>query len=137
MTRVDEPKLIVFFDGVCNLCNGTVQFLIRKDKNQLLTFCSLQSERGAEAMKQAGNKSASPKSIILKAGGKYYTKSTAVLKIAQALGGKWKLLYPAILIPRPVRDLAYDLVAKNRYRWFGRSETCMVPDPSLATRFLS
>ncbi len=137
MTRVDEQQTIVFFDGVCNLCNGTVQFLIRNDKSKLLTFCSLQSERGAEVMKQVSKQGGTPKSIILLAGNRYYTKSTAVLKIAQKLGGRWALLYPFILIPGPLRDLVYDLVAKNRYRWFGRSETCMVPDPSLAARFLS
>ncbi|MBE2288491.1 MAG: thiol-disulfide oxidoreductase DCC family protein [Chitinophagaceae bacterium] len=137
MTRVDEPQLIVFFDGVCNLCNSSVQFLIRKDKDLLLTFCSLQSERGAEAMKQVAKQAGVPKSIILLAGDRYYTKSTAVLKIARTLGGKWALLYPFILIPRALRDLVYDLIARNRYRWFGRSETCMVPDRSVAARFLS
>jgi predicted DCC family thiol-disulfide oxidoreductase YuxK len=122
---------------VCNLCNGTVQFLIRNDRKQLLTFCSLQSEKGGEAMKKAGGKADTPKSIILQAGDKYYTKSTAVLKIARTLGGKWTLLYPLIAIPRPLRDMAYNLIARNRYRWFGRSATCMVPDRSVATRFLS
>ncbi len=88
-------------------------------------------------MKQVAKQAGTPKSIILLAGNRYYTKSTAVLKIAQKLGGRWALLYPFILIPGPLRDLVYDLVAKNRYRWFGRSETCMVPAPSLAARFLS
>ncbi|MBL7690761.1 MAG: DUF393 domain-containing protein [Flavipsychrobacter sp.] len=137
MTRVDEPHLIVFFDGVCNLCNRTVQILIRNDKAQQLTFCSLQSGRGAAVMKKVENTAATPKSIILKAGDKYYTKSTAVLKIARILGGAWALLYPLVLIPRPLRDVVYDLIARNRYRWFGRSGTCMMPDHTVAARFLS
>lgn len=136
MTGAEETQLIVFFDGVCNLCNRTVQFLIRNDRKHLLTFCSLQSEKGAEATKKAEGQADSPKSIIFQSGNNYYTRSTAVLKIVQTLGGKWALLYPLILIPRPVRDLFYNLIARNRYRWFGRSATCMVPDHSVAARFL-
>lgn len=137
MTQVEEPRLIVFFDGMCNLCNGTVQLLIRNDRKQQLKFCSLQSEKGTEAIKKAEGQADTPKSIIFQVGDKYYTKSTAVLKIARTLDGKWALLYPLVVIPRPVRDLVYDLIARNRYRWFGRSETCMMPDHSVATRFLS
>ena len=135
---MENTHPIVFFDGVCNLCNGTVNFLIRNDKKQLFRFCPLQSERGNSVKKSLEkNGSAAPESIILQTADGYYTKSTAVLKIVRLLGGRWVLLYPFILIPRPIRDGVYDVISKKRYQWFGRSATCMLPDKALVDRFLS
>lgn len=139
---------LVLFDGVCNLCNGFVRFLLRHDRRGRLTFGSLQSEsarrllsRQAEAV--AGRPAADPStdtdpltSIVYVRHGQYYTRSTAVLRILGDLGGGWRLFGILRLIPRPVRDAIYGWIARNRYRWAGKRERCMIPDPALETRFL-
>lgn len=129
---------VLFFDGVCNLCNGAVQFIIRHDKAGRIRFASLQSAVGQEAAaavrKQHGMV---PDSLIFLEQGQYFVLSDAALRVAAYLDGGWRLLRRLRAIPRPVRDAVYRFVARNRYRWFGKRESCMMPAPGLMSRFLN
>lgn len=127
--------MIVFFDGVCNLCTQSVQFIIERDKKNIFRFSSLQSEFAKHTLKLP-NLGEIPQSLILLKENKTYTKSTAALLIAKELKGAWPLLTVLLLVPPIIRNLVYDWIAKNRYTWFGRSEQCMVPTPSLQQRFI-
>ena len=127
---------LVLFDGVCNLCNGSVQFIIRHDPRARFRFASLQSPVGEKMLGELGIDRRVLDSIILVADGRWYSESAAALRIAQGLGGAWKLLGIFRLIPRPLRDAAYRLVARNHYRWFGKTEACWLPTPELKARFL-
>lgn len=128
-------KLIVLFDGVCNLCNNTVQFIIRRDPNAHFQFASLQSPQAQKFL--AGRHLQSyMESILLVEDSKIYTASAAALRIARHLSGFWPLFYIFIIVPRPIRDWVYSIIARNRYRWFGRRDECMVPTPNLRGRFL-
>ncbi len=126
---------IVMFDGVCNLCNGAVRFIIHYDPHARFLFTALQSEPGAE-MQRGFNIPEDVDSIILIEGEHVYTHSTAALRIARGLVGLWPLLYVLILVPRPIRDVVYRFIARNRYRWFGKKDVCMIPTPALKARFL-
>ncbi len=131
----DRP--VLYFDGMCNLCNGTVQFIIKHDKQKAFLFASLQSEQGQAAIANISSSTAeAPDSVILYDKGKYYTRSAAALNIAKRLDGLWPLLYAGIVLPRFIRDSIYNLVAKNRYKWFGKRNECMIPTPELKERFL-
>lgn len=133
----DSNKPVLFFDGVCNLCNGFVQKIIRNDKKGLFMFSSLQSDTGAAMLEYIGQQGApAPDSLILLHEGKYYTRSDAALMTAKLLGGAWKLFLVGYIAPRPIRDRIYDLVARNRYKWFGKQDNCMIPTPELKARFL-
>jgi predicted DCC family thiol-disulfide oxidoreductase YuxK len=137
MAVVDDAHAIVLFDGVCNLCNGSVNFIIDHDTRDRFRFASLQSERGATLLREHGRAVASPpESIVLVENGRVFDRSTAALRIARHLRGAWKLLYAFVVVPRPLRDLVYRFIASHRYRWFGRSEMCRVPSPELKARFL-
>ena len=127
-------KQIVFFDGVCNLCNSSVQFIIKNDKKQKFLFASLQSDFADENLSPEYTKSLH--SIVLKKGSQVKTKSSAVLRIARGLPGLWPLVSIFLLVPKFIRDFFYDLVAKNRYRWFGKKDHCMLPSPDLISRFV-
>lgn len=127
---------IILFDGVCNLCNGAVQFVIRNDKNKQFRFAALQSEAGAELSKKYGLPSNSMKTFVLIANDKCYTRSTAALRVGKMLGGVLSLSYVFIIVPPVIRDGIYNFIAKNRYRWFGEKESCMIPTPDLRERFL-
>jgi len=127
----------LFFDGVCNLCNRTVQLVLKHDKKRTFRFCTLQSEAGKAAILAAGARSGTPNSVILFANDRYYLKSAAALKTAQLLGGAWSLLYAFMIVPAFIRDRIYDIVARNRYKWFGKRESCMLPTPETAGRFIS
>jgi len=131
----------ILFDGVCNLCHGFVQFVIRHDAAGRFRFASLQSAAGQALLAAAGQPhlaapSADPDSVVLVAGGRVYTHSAAVLRIAGHLGGAWRLAAVGWLVPRAWRDALYRYVARNRYRWFGRQESCLLPTPALRARFL-
>lgn len=125
----------VLFDGVCNFCNGWVRFIIERDPKQYFRFASLQSETASSLLRKHSIK-VSLDSIVLLEGEKYYTESTAILRICKQLKGFWKGLYVLILVPKPIRDAVYRWFAKNRYRFFGRQESCMVPTPEIRERFL-
>ena len=128
---------IILFDGVCNLCNGAVQYVIKRDRKGIFKFASLQSETGRAMLVQSGLPENQLKSFVYIHGNRFYTQSTAALKVAKQLKGPVQLLYRFIIIPRWIRDLVYDLVAKNRYRLLGRKDACMVPTPELKERFYS
>jgi predicted DCC family thiol-disulfide oxidoreductase YuxK len=132
---MDQP--IVLFDGVCNLCNGAVQFIIRHDKKNIFMFASLQSEVGRKILEQYNFPLDELNSFILIENNKAYTRSTGALRVAKKLNGLWPLLYGFIIIPKFIRDSIYNWVAGNRYKWFGKKDACMIPTPELKARFLS
>jgi predicted DCC family thiol-disulfide oxidoreductase YuxK len=137
----DTAPPTILFDGVCNLCNGFVQFVIRHDATGKFRFAALQSAAGQALLAAHGQQSltsgaAGPDSVVLVAGGRVYTHSAAVLRIAGHLGGIWRVVLVGWLLPRPWRDGLYRYVARHRYRWFGRQESCWLPTPALRARFL-
>jgi predicted DCC family thiol-disulfide oxidoreductase YuxK len=127
---------IVLFDGVCNLCNGSVLFLIKKDKKNLLRFASLQSSVGQEILQKFNLPTTEFNSFVLVANERVYLRSSAALKAASYLGGSWLFFQIFWIVPKFVRDLVYDFIAKNRYKWFGKKSECMMPTPELKARFL-
>ncbi len=127
---------LVLFDGVCNLCNASVQFLLRQDTAEKFLFASLQSNTGQKTLAQYGLDSATIQSVVLIHHDQAYTKSSAALRLAWILGGVWSLAYIFIIVPKFLRDAVYDVVARNRYRWFGKSDTCWLPTAALKARFL-
>lgn len=132
-----DDKVIILFDGVCNLCNGAVNWLIARDKKDLFRFVSLQSGLGQKITHHIGVDTSRIDSIIFyQPGLAYYYKSDAALKTASLLGFPWSLWGVFRVLPRPLRDTLYDWVARNRYRWFGRKEQCRVPTPELRGKFL-
>lgn len=133
--KTGEPP-IVLFDGVCNLCSHSVQFMIQRDPKARLRFTSLQSETGQRLQAEHGIDSASLDSMLLVEGGRLYRESDAALRMARHLKGAWPLLGAFRIVPRPLRDLVYRFIARNRYRWFGKTEACWLPTPELRARFL-
>jgi predicted DCC family thiol-disulfide oxidoreductase YuxK len=133
---------VILFDGVCNLCNRSIQFVIRHDPDAQFQFAPLQSEVAHRLLRSVGDASevdsrpAIPDSFILLDEGRVFKRSTAALRIVRQLRSPWRLLYALTIVPRPLRDWLYDRIAQNRYRWFGRRDTCMVPTPQLRARFL-
>ncbi|MEM7009481.1 MAG: thiol-disulfide oxidoreductase DCC family protein [Thermodesulfobacteriota bacterium] len=127
---------VILFDGVCNLCTGSVNFIIQRDPKAVYRFASLQSETGKALMSEFNLANEDFDSLILFENGKSYIKSTAVIKISRHLSGLWPLFRLLIAIPKPIRDYFYDIVAKNRYKWFGKKQTCMVPSADIEMRFL-
>ncbi|WP_432353450.1 thiol-disulfide oxidoreductase DCC family protein [Sporosarcina sp. A2] len=129
-------KRTVLFDGECNFCDASVQFIIKRDPYEYFQFASLQSETG----QQLSRDFAIPEdvdSLVVIENGKAYTKSSGALHIAKKLDGLWHLAFLFILIPSPIRDGVYDLVARNRYKWFGKKEeACMLPTPAERKRFI-
>ncbi|OME90125.1 MULTISPECIES: thiol-disulfide oxidoreductase DCC family protein [Paenibacillus] len=136
-TENHEEYAIVLIDGVCHLCQGLTQFIIKRDPGGAFRFASLQSEIGQELLRQGGLSGDTTETMVLIEQGKYYTRSTGALRIARRLRFPWMLSYILILIPPFLRNLVYRWVAKNRYRWFGQSTECMVPTPEIRRRFLS
>ena len=127
---------IVLFDGVCNFCNGAVNFIIRHDTSGRFTFAPLQSEVG-ERLKREYAIPPDTDSLVLVENGRAYTHSTGALRIAKELGGFWQLAFFFIVIPTPIRDWVYKFIAKNRYNWFGKKDVCMIPTPEVRERFLT
>ncbi len=128
-------KSIILFDGVCNLCSGAVQFILKRDHKKQFVFASLQSEIGQQLLSKY-KVNTSVETIILLQDNKWFSQSTAALEIARKLSGAWPCLYAFIIIPRFVRDGVYDWISRNRYRFFGKKETCMIPSPEWKNRFL-
>ena len=127
---------IVLFDGVCHLCTSTVQGIIKRDPHGYFTFAPLQSEVGRTLLAKHGLQPDALDTFVLVEGSRCFTRSDAALKVAQHLSGGWALLRVLSLIPKPMRDWGYTVIARNRYRWFGRRETCMVPSRDILDRFL-
>lgn len=130
-------KKIILFDGVCNLCNSSVQFVIQHDKKDVFRFVALQSELGQEILKHIGVNPKNIDSIILyDPGVAYYYKSKAALEIAKNLGGFWHFGTIFRIIPTGISNQLYDYIAKNRYKWYGKKESCMIPTAELKSKFL-
>ena len=131
-----SEKYIVVFDGVCHLCNGFVNFLLKRDKNDRLRFGLLQYTDKLGTNESIRQNISSTDSVALIADGNVYFRSTAVLKILKRLGRGWQCFYVFMLVPKPLRDWVYDVIARNRYQWFGKKDACMVPDEKVKRKFI-
>lgn len=137
MVDLPKNKKIILFDGVCNLCNDAVLKVIKYDRNNVFLFSALQSKKGKEIIKHLGIDISKIDSIILyEPGVSYDIKSTAALKIMQDFSGIWNLSSIFLLLPESFRNLIYDYIARNRYKWFGKKDSCMIPTPELNAKFL-
>ncbi len=128
---------ILFFDGVCNLCNGTVQWVIRQDSQQAIQFAALQSETAKLKLSSSGIDVQKLESLVFLEDGVVYTHSDAALRLARVLGSPWSWVGIFIYVPKFIRDTVYRFIAKNRYAWFGKQESCLMPTPDLKKRFLT
>ena len=126
----------ILFDGLCNLCQGSVQFILKRDKAERFRFASLQSEAAKRLLQDFPEAPRDIGTILLLENGRLYSRSTAALRIAKGLSGLWPLFYGFIILPRWLRDPVYNFIARNRYRWFGKRDSCMIPTPELRDRFL-
>lgn len=133
---VTQPEAVILFDGVCNLCSGAVQFVIKRDPKGYFKFASLQSDYGQYQLKRLGLDSRLFQSIVLITGDKFYERSDAALNVSRNLSGAWPLTYGFKIFPRFIRDAVYNLIARNRYKLFGKKEACWIPTPELKSRFL-
>lgn len=135
--ELPRDKKIILFDGVCNLCDATVQFLIKRDRKDIFRFVALQSELGQEIIKYIGIDTSKTDSIILYEPGKaYYYKAQAALEIASEIGGFYSLLSAFKVLPNRLSNAVYDYVARNRYKWYGKKDDCMLPTPEMKAKFL-
>ncbi len=134
--EVAKDKTVILFDGVCNLCNGAINFVIDKDTNNNFYFASLQSEFGQALLAHFDRNTSHFDSMIVYENGKIKTKSTAALRIAAGLSGGWKLFSIFKIVPAFLRNGIYNLVAKNRYKWFGQKNECRIPTPELKAKFI-
>ena len=135
--NIPSDKKIILFDGVCNLCNGFVQFVIKYDKKDIFRFVALQSELGIEIIKSVGLNNKNIDSVVLYESKTLVAiKSNAALKILKSLGGFWQMTVLLKIFPIFFRDFVYDIIARNRYKWMGRSENCMIPTKELNAKFL-
>jgi predicted DCC family thiol-disulfide oxidoreductase YuxK len=127
---------VLLFDGVCNLCNGAVQFVLKHNTDETIKFAALQSEAGQQLLKAHDLPTETLNSLVLIEDGRAYIESTGALRLARHFGGFWRVLYIMVYVPAPLRDAVYRWVGSNRYRWFGQAEACMIPTPALKARFL-
>ena len=133
LKELSKANPIIAFDGVCNLCNGFIQWMIKRDKKKKFRYTTLQSKVGDLLVKNIDVKG---ESVILVYKERIYTLSDVGLKCMQILGGGWTILYSLIYLPKSFRDFVYKWIAKNRYKWFGKSDVCMMPDPSIKALFI-
>ncbi|MCK0158198.1 thiol-disulfide oxidoreductase DCC family protein [Cellulophaga sp. F20128] len=134
---MEKDKKIILFDGVCNLCDNAVQFIIKHDKKDSFRFATLQGDTGQKFISDRNIDTTQVDSIILiEPGVAYYTKAEAALKIGKHFGGIWQLLWIFEQLPSSFNDFIYDYIAKNRYKWYGKKEACMIPTPELKAKFL-
>lgn len=136
MSELRDAHALVLFDGVCNLCNASVRWILARDREQRFRFAALQSDAAREALAAAHAPPELPDSVVLVAQGRVYVRSDAAIGIARRLGFPWSLAAAALVLPRFARDALYGWIARNRYRWFGKQDACMVPTPALRARFL-
>jgi predicted DCC family thiol-disulfide oxidoreductase YuxK len=129
--------MVVVFDGVCIFCNRWVQFLLRHDRHQRLSFAHYQSAYAAPFVEQLGEDPMDPSTVLLIDGATIHVRSTAAIRAVGAMGGVWRVILVLLIVPRPLRDAAYLAFARRRYRWFGRTDQCAVPDPRWQSRFLA
>jgi len=128
---------IILFDGVCNLCNRAVQFVIKRDKRNQFLFASLQSEEGKKILADNNFHDNKMNSFLVVENDRVYDRSTAVLRVSKKLKGLWPMLYGFIIVPKFIRDGVYGFIARNRYQWFGKKDECMIPTQELRAKFLS
>ena len=128
--------MIVVFDAQCLLCNSWVQFLLKHDKQGIFQFAAIQGKVGGQLLADAGLKIEGLQTLLLVDGAQSWQHTDAILRVLHALGWPWRLAGVARLIPAPLRDALYRVIARNRYQWFGKSEQCLMPDPAVAARFL-
>jgi|SRR6187200_237047 predicted DCC family thiol-disulfide oxidoreductase YuxK len=131
-----DEKPIILFDGVCNFCNGSVNFLIRQDKKNVFRFAALQSQTAQKLLAQYKKQKKGFESFVLMQDGKAYEKSSAALKVLKKLPWYWKWAQVFWIVPKFIRDGVYDVIARNRYKWFGKKEECMIPTSEVRNRFL-
>lgn len=138
MEAIPNNKQVILFDGVCNLCNSSVLFVIKRDKADKFLFAPLQGEFGQQLINEFNIDTTKTDSILLfnNEKRKVHSKSTAALRVASHLGFPLNLVVVFYIIPKFIRDWIYDFVAKNRYKWFGKKEACMIPTPELKSKFL-
>ena len=136
MNDILRNKTILLIDGYCNLCNSSVQFILRHERHKEMYFAALQSPIGKDLLAFYKIDANKIDSVVLIEANKAYVKSTAILRLCNSFKGFYRLLYVFIIIPKFIRDWFYDVVAKRRYKWFGKQTQCIVPTPQLATRFL-
>jgi len=136
VTTALDRKAVVLFDGVCNFCNGSVQFVMPRDPAGYFHFATLGSEPAARVLEAAHVHGPLPDSMVLVEDEQVFTRSDAALRIARRLTFPWPLFWGFVVVPRALRDAAYDVIARHRYRWFGTRESCLVPKPGYAERFL-
>lgn len=132
----DDAGPIVLYDGVCGLCNRSVQLILRNDRRGRFRFAALQSDVGKALLRRHGLPEDALDTVVLVEGGRAYRKSRAALRIARRMDAPWPALWPLVVVPRPVADFLYDRVAKHRYQVFGKTEACMLPPPEVRARFL-
>ncbi|QQX76216.1 MULTISPECIES: thiol-disulfide oxidoreductase DCC family protein [Aequorivita] len=132
----NKDQKIILFDGVCNLCNGAVTYIIKRDNKNVFKFAALQSEIGQQLISKFNIDTSKVDSIILIDGEKHYIKSSAALHIAKQLSGAYPLLFGFMIVPKFIRNAVYDYIARNRYKWFGKKESCMIPTSELKAKFL-
>ena len=128
---------VVLFDGVCNFCNGSIRFIINRDPRNIFRFAPLQSELGKALLQKHGLPTEELFGLVLVDGEKCWTKSSAALRIAQRMRFPWPICSVMLILPAFFRDFCYDIIARNRYRWFGKNDQCAVPTPELRQRFLA
>ncbi len=131
-----SPHPVVIFDGVCNYCSSVVVFIIKRDARGIFRFAPFQSESAKALLEKYGVREDYLDSFILIEDGRLYTKSEAALRLWRRLGGLWSLNYAFIAVPAFIRDAVYDFIARNRYKWFGKKDECMIPGPDVRERFL-
>lgn len=132
-----KERPVILFDGVCNFCNGAVNFVLKRNSNKEIVFAPLQTETGRKLLQQYGLPENDMQSFIFIENGKAYTRSTAALKVCRHLRRGWPLCYGFIIVPGFIRNAIYDWIARNRYKWFGTRTECMVPTPEIRERFLN
>lgn len=128
---------VIYFDGVCNLCSGAVQFILKHDKKEIFKFASLQGDAGQKMLADHNFPTDHFKTFILEKDGRIFTRSSAALRIARQLGGVWSLLYGFTIIPAFIRDAIYNFISDHRYKWFGKKDECWLPGPEWNQRFLN
>jgi predicted DCC family thiol-disulfide oxidoreductase YuxK len=132
-----NDNAIILFDGVCNFCNGAINFVLKQDKKAIFRFAPLQSEAGQKLLQQYNLSTAEFDSFVLIDHGKIYKKSAASLRVMNKLPWYWKEVQLLRIIPVALRDAIYDFIARNRYKWFGKKDQCMIPTPEMRNRFLA
>ena len=131
---IENP--VVLFDGVCNFCNYWVNFALKRDKKKKLKFSPLQGETARQILEKYNFNTTALSSVILIDKNRIWTQSSAAIRICKYLKGGWKLCYGLIIIPKFIRDFFYNIIARNRYKWYGKRDKCMIPTPELRDRFL-